>query len=48
LTTVLDASGKPADGLLMGNLVFLGSYSSCLDVKVEPHQHNQSEVGGFR
>jgi hypothetical protein len=45
---VLDATGKLPEGFLMGNVNFVGSYSSCLDVDVLPHVHNQTQVEGFR
>jgi hypothetical protein len=48
LFSVLDASGKLPEGLMMGNLILVGSYSSCLDVNVLPHMHNQTLIEGFR
>ena len=46
--SVADAIGKLPSGILSGNKIGLGSYSSCLDVKVQPHLHDGHQVDGFR
>jgi hypothetical protein len=45
---VLDASSHLHEGILTGNVLFLGSYSSCLDVNVPPHNFNGSDIQGFK
>ena len=41
-----DANGKIPDGVVNGNTMLLGSYSSCYEVKVEPEE-DPTELGGF-
>jgi hypothetical protein len=45
---VLDANAKIPEGFLNGNTFALGSYSSCLDIKVDSHKHNQTMIEGFQ
>jgi hypothetical protein len=44
---VLDAWGKIPEGILIGNVNSLGSYASCLEIKVQSHKHNGTDVEGF-
>jgi hypothetical protein len=45
---VLDAWGKIPEGFLGGNIMFIGSYSACLEVNVLPHKHNGTDIEGFQ
>ena len=44
--SVYDAAGKIPDGVLSGNTMLLGSFSSCYEVVVSP-QDDPAGIGGF-
>jgi len=44
---VADAHGKIPEGIFLGNTMALGSYDSCMDIHVQPHSHNSTEIEGF-
>ncbi|GBN61572.1 hypothetical protein AVEN_205971-1, partial [Araneus ventricosus] len=44
-TAVLDAYGKPENGILLGNIRWLGEYDECLNVYAPPK--GNTSVGNF-
>ena len=46
--TVLDSSAHLNAGILAGNINFLGSFDSCLEVNVKGFHENGRTVEGFR
>ena len=46
--TVLDSSAHLNDGILNGNVIFLGNYDSCLEVDFASYEENGKTVEGFR
>jgi hypothetical protein len=45
---VADSNAHIHDGILNGNLIFLGSFFSCLDVNVPDFTVGGSVIEGFR
>ncbi len=48
VSAVLDATGHIHDGILNGNVIILGNYESCLDIKVEDRETNGTIIQGFQ